>query len=238
MGLDIYNGSVFTNVPISINGEGNFGNFTYSCADNSMYGLITQSTTSETFPFQTTTKLKLGKINPTTGIVTAVSNNEITETVNGSGYSLNAGATVDPNTMTYYFSTTNNVIGVSLLTGLVTSNVTNSFQDGDYFDLMRSVNNCISASALRANPSLPVENFLDRIKTDIFPNPTSEKINILSKQVIKSVAVYTVEGRMIFKKDTNSTQDNIDMTSNNDGIYLVKITDENNSITSKIIIKK
>lgn len=232
MGLDIYNGSVFSNVPITIAGGGSFENFTYSCADNSLYGLITQNTTSETFPFQTTTTLKLGKINPTTGIVTAIS-----DTLYSFGYSLNAGATVDPNTLTYYFSTGNNIIGVSLFTGLVTSNVANSFQDGDYFDLMRSVNNCISATALRANPSLEAEDF-SNIKVSIYPNPTSEKISIVSNQLIKSISIYTIEGKLISEKTTNSNQDKIDMTSYNDGIYIIRITDENNLITSKKIIKK
>jgi hypothetical protein len=58
------------------------------------------------------------------------------------GYSLNAGAAIDPDALIYYYNNGSNLIGVSLITGTVVSVVTLAFEDGMYFDLMRNFENC------------------------------------------------------------------------------------------------
>jgi hypothetical protein len=156
VGLDMYEGDVYSTFPIDFNQGIMFDNFTYSCADTSLYGLIRQNFFSTVIDslnggFETTildsTSMKLGKINTSSGILTEVSQTSI----GIGGYSLNASSAIDPNSMTYYFSSGDNIIGVSMTTGQVTEINSLEFEDGMYFDLMRNFNNCRQATKIRIN---------------------------------------------------------------------------------------
>jgi hypothetical protein len=82
VGLDIYDGSVFSSVPIQVTDGINFDNFTYSCADTALYGLIRQNYFSyeknpidplDSIQVLDSSTIKLGRIDPKTGIVTTIS---------------------------------------------------------------------------------------------------------------------------------------------------------------------
>jgi len=169
IGIDIYDGSIFSNVPfINPNGIA-FDNFTYSCADTSIYGLIRQNYFSANQQFDSSS-IKLGKINPNTGLVTEVSPYSIFS----GGYSLNAGSTIDPDGMIYYFGNGEAIIGVSLITGLVVSNQSYSFENGMYFDLMRNNQNCITARAERfANFATTNAVKNEDENFSVYPNPST-----------------------------------------------------------------
>jgi hypothetical protein len=50
VGLDMYNGSIYSNPTLSFpNGGQNFDNFTYSCADTSLYGLVRSNYYSQVY---------------------------------------------------------------------------------------------------------------------------------------------------------------------------------------------
>lgn len=246
VGLDLYNGSVYSSMPI-INPDGIvFDNFAYSCADTAIYGLVRQNYFSTIqdplFPDIETEVLdsatvRLGKINPATGVVTIISPYSVSQ----GGYSLNAGAAVDPNTLTYYYNNGGNIIGVSLITGLQTSYQPLSFEDGQYFDLMRNVNNCYDAYPKRipTTTSTPEQFLADDVT--LFPNPAQDHFTLVSaKDYGKAdVAIYSVQGGLVSKQTLPlATNTRVDLQGLSNGLYSVLITNANGKIlgNKKLVI--
>ena len=79
------------------------------------------------------------------------------------------------------------------------------------------------------------------IKTTLYPNPTTDKaileIEGLNKKA--DVMVYDLQGRTIktYKLNNNQTELEIDVNSYPKGIYNVKVINESNTITKKLIVK-
>ncbi|MFN5629309.1 MAG: T9SS type A sorting domain-containing protein [Bacteroidota bacterium] len=216
IGIDIYDGSIFSNVPfINPNGIA-FDNFTYSCADTSIYGLIRQNYFSANQQFDSSS-IKLGKINPNTGLVTEVSPYSIFS----GGYSLNAGSTIDPDGMIYYFGNGEAIIGVSLITGLVVSNQSYSFENGMYFDLMRNNQNCITARAERfANFATTNAVKNEDENFSVYPNPSTGIFTFKDTKNLNSVEVYSILGEKILSQTNQKT---INLNGFNKGVYLARV---------------
>lgn len=72
-------------------------------------------------------------------------------------------------------------------------------------------------------------------KTTIFPNPSSDKINFNTTQVIKSCVIYDALGKVIL----NNSNDNhiIDVSKLKSGIYFISLQKENGSIETLKFIK-
>jgi hypothetical protein len=241
IGLDLYNGSIYNSdsvtYPVGFSG---FGNFAYSCFDNTIYGLLSKEFTSLVpDPFDPTnyiyqldsTNLFLGTINPATGQVSCVGVNPIQCSNN---YLMNSGGAIDPATSTYYFNDGEKYIGVSLATGLVQSACVETFEEGEQFILFRNNTNCVGASFIRLNPSLGLMyNSSDIYK--VFPNPTTGTINIQSTdQLIQSIELLTLDGQSIFSESAiNSTTKNLNDLSLMKGIYFLII---NNATIEKVIV--
>lgn len=68
----------------------------------------------------------------------------------------------------------------------------------------------------------------------IFPNPTSDFINVQSVEEISSISVYDLAGREISKHFPQSVNTTIDFSGFNTGIYLVKVDSADTSQTFKI----
>lgn len=240
VGIDLYNGSIYGVASFQYPPNfTQFGNFAYSCANNTIYGLATREyTTLVPDPFSPgnfinqfdSTKLFLGTVDPTTGQVIAVGANPIDCT---NAYVMNSGGAIDPSTMTYFFNDGEKYIGVSLATGLVESSCFETFEDGQQFILFRNNTNCVGASSMRLNPlsteSLSLENF------QLFPNPTTGLLHIQSDEnLIESIQILTINGQCIYQEATvNVNSKTIDTAFLAKGIYYVKI---NNSSIEKIIV--
>ena len=87
--------------------------------------------------------------------------------------------------------------------------------------------------------SLSIDEWNDNTDTVFYPNPFSEQLNINHTKEIKAILIYTLSGKLIYKKDyTNISTKlslNIKLPS---GIYLFKVFDINgNSIIKKTIRK-
>lgn len=240
VGIDLYNGSIYGAATFQYPPNyTQFGNFAYSCENNTIYGLATREyTTLVPDPFSPgnfinqfdSTKLFLGTVNPTTGQVSAVGANPIDCT---NAYLMNSGGAIDPSTMTYYFNDGEKYIGVSLATGLVESSCIETFEDGQQFILFRNNTNCIGATSTRLNP-LTIES-LSFSKYRIFPNPLSAVINIQSDEdLIERIEILAVNGQSIYQESSiNSTNKSIESSFLAKGIYYLKI---NNSTIEKIIV--
>lgn len=232
IGLDMYNGSVYSSVPITIPSGGTyFGNFAYSCADTTLYGLI-----RENLGFGNT-EMHLGKINPATGVVTTISPAPISTTV---GFSVNAGATIDPSTMTYYYSNVSTLVGLSLTTGMIVSQPSYTHDNNcEYFDLMRIESSCYNAqTALRPDPSANISDLeITNDRLEIVPNPATSSIEIQGEVPIERLEIYNATGQLI-KQIDNYTGELIEVSALTTGIYFLKAINENQEISTAKFVKE
>lgn len=76
-------------------------------------------------------------------------------------------------------------------------------------------------------------------KTLIYPNPAEKNVFITNNQThIKSFSLYDINGRLITKKSINSSNHIIDVSQFKEGLYILKISFEDNStLTKQLIIK-
>ena len=89
-------------------------------------------------------------------------------------------------------------------------------------------------------PLLSVEEN-NNVSVRAFPNPTVNELTITSTKNIKSIQVYTVEGKSVFTQSFNNNlqQINIDCSNFVDGIYLYSLSYDNNlSASGKFMVQK
>ena len=90
------------------------------------------------------------------------------------------------------------------------------------------------------NPTQNTTLSLDKIdisRLSIYPNPADDIINLEnSNQQIKSVQVFDLLGKEVYT-DNELSNNQINVSTLNQGIYLLKLNAENVSVTKKIIIK-
>ncbi|WP_396142981.1 LamG-like jellyroll fold domain-containing protein [Flavobacterium sp.] len=142
------------------------------------------------------------------------------------------GALLGTNTIA--FNTLNNGNLFSL--GLTESGGVNYF-NGTVDDL-KIYNYAISdadVTSLFSNNILASENFTSQnLKATIYPNPTSDNFSIEMENEVKSVEIYSIQGQKVL---TSNTKD-MNVSNLSKGMYLVKIEDSNNAVsTQKLIIK-
>lgn len=83
--------------------------------------------------------------------------------------------------------------------------------------------------------SVPENNLNQAIK--IYPNPTSDVVNIKADSTIRSIQVYDVQGRILISKILSEENASVDLSSYSSGIYYLKINSDNGSKTEKLIKK-
>lgn len=243
IGLDLYNGSIYSNATIGTSASEYFDNFTYSCADTALYGLVRKNHISyipnpwipgDSVVHVDSTTIKLGKINPLTGVVTTIS----PIAASHGGYVLNGGAAIDPFTMTYYYSNGSNMIGISMVTGLVTSNLPFLFNGAQHFDMFRNFDNCRFATAIRTNSTISINEINNSGKNILlYPHPAHNSFTIESTNPITSIAIFDLEGKLIIKNISEGQSiSTINISSLSAGIYFVKVTTDKNSATTKKLI--
>ncbi len=243
IGLDLYTGSIYSKSEINIPGGGIFDNFSYSCADNSLYGLVRKNYFSyypdpfnpvDSFAQFDSSVVKLATINVNTGMVTILSPYAVTK----GGYSLNAGSAIDPESLTFYFNPGNSVVGVSLVTGLKTSEQMLSFEKGDYFDLMRNFENCKTAYAKRkssAQTSIQ-EELATSLNVSVYPNPAANFTQVSSAYNLVQIQLFDRNGKLVLCQNPNTKNVNIALSSLPEGVYFLKITTEKGVTTTKKLL--
>lgn len=223
MGIDLYNGSIYTQPLISIpSGGDSFDNFAYSCVDTTMYGLIVDHGVGV---------LSLGKINASTGVVTP-----LPTALNFDNYIMNGGATIDPINLIYYFETMDNnaqiyLVGLSLLDGSIVSNVMLP-PSGTYFDMARIDGDCYGATPSRLNPSLQLEE--STWSLSIAPNPSSDVVTINSNSQIEYLRCYGMDGKTA-REITMDGNNQISIKSFPKGVYMLEVRTANTSRIVKLV---
>ncbi len=84
-----------------------------------------------------------------------------------------------------------------------------------------------------------IDNALSETETiSIYPNPTDGNLNIsVSNGSISNIVVTDISGKVVVEKTVNADQAEIDLSSYNKGIYLVKVVTENDSYIEKVVLK-
>ena len=221
-GLDLYNGTVYSDPVITIPSGGNsFDNFAYSCADTTMYGLIMENGVK-----------CLGKIDATTGVVTP-----LPTLLNLDNYIMNA-ATIDPVNGVYYFETMigNDVVllGISLVDGSIVSSAT--IANGFYFDMFKMDSDCFEAAAMRPNPAASLSSQMS-IDFKVFPNPSHGLFTVKSENEITEISLCDAQGKVIFQDLIKDNSTIISTDNFAPGVYLLKATFSDQTIVKRIVLE-
>jgi Concanavalin A-like lectin/glucanases superfamily/Secretion system C-terminal sorting domain/Purple acid Phosphatase, N-terminal domain len=85
------------------------------------------------------------------------------------------------------------------------------------------------------NSILASQNFNSQnLKATIYPNPASDHFTIEMENELQSVEIYSLQGQKVL----TATDKNVSVSNLSKGMYLVRIEDENNAIsTQKLIVK-
>ena len=238
VGIDLYTGTKYSAVPIQLPSYGIFENIAYSCADTSIYGIsrfnyvtkVYDSLVMDYIEVYDSTTFRLSKINPNTGAVTLISPYNI-----GVGGNLTGGSFIDPNAMVYYFSNGNQIVGISLNTGLITSSVTKTFSGGAFaLDMMRSALNCYDAIAIRIKLETNIEEVNASISQAVlFPNPAQNSIEIKAEASFSHIEILDYKGGLVLIANEKT----IDISNLPSGFYVAKLIADNGAAVMGKFVK-
>jgi hypothetical protein len=107
----------------------------------------------------------------------------------------------------------------------------NSFTKGQV-DLMRSV-----IQNQRVLLSSKQHAFSSNFSVNIYPNPSSNSININTKNVLSAYKIFSVDGRLI-KSEDNFNSKTIELIDFAKGIYLLELSDKTGTTNTSRIIKE
>lgn len=69
----------------------------------------------------------------------------------------------------------------------------------------------------------------------LYPNPTSNVLNIESEGTIQNVSIFNILGQEVIKKSTNESSIRLDVSGLNEGVYVVKSTIDGKVSSTKFI---
>jgi hypothetical protein len=239
IGLDIYTGLVYSDQEITYPEGGMFfDNYTYNCADTTIYGIIRVNTTLPN-------EFYLGKIDPNTGVATRISQQPISYHT----YSINGSSTIDPNNGVYYFAAKstavipaiNVVVGVSLATGAVVfetpMNLPGTAVNSQYFNLMRFPTDCAEAFPARVNPNSGSAGLTNANKSTlkVAPNPFEQQFTVSSDELIQALILRDAQGKVVLQQVANSNQLNVETASLQSGVYFLEVQTASGLQVSKLL---
>lgn len=79
---------------------------------------------------------------------------------------------------------------------------------------------------------------MDINSLQVYPNPAQNQLTLTNDEVITQVNIYSITGQLMLQETLNSTDCNLDISTLNNGIYIVRVTNENNEIESHSVIKR
>tara|TARA_B100000809_G_C15135276_1_gene530283 strand:- start:1323 stop:4040 length:2718 start_codon:yes stop_codon:yes gene_type:complete len=83
--------------------------------------------------------------------------------------------------------------------------------------------------------SIPENNLID-FDLVVFPNPFSNQINVKFNDVISSISIYGIEGKLLYELFLNSKETAIDLSKFNRGSFILKVkTKEGKTATRKLL---
>jgi len=77
---------------------------------------------------------------------------------------------------------------------------------------------------------------VEKSAVTLYPNPSADKFTVSAPEN-SIVAVFSPQGNLISEQKTTSENTEINLANQSSGLYLIKITNDNKSVTRKIILK-
>lgn len=91
-------------------------------------------------------------------------------------------------------------------------------------------------------PTLASETFAKAPEAIVYPIPSKGVFNIDLKTDVKNIKVVDLLGKAIYNEDikesTSSTTKKVDLSSFNDGVYMINVSNENGTSTYKVVLEK
>ena len=118
-----------------------------------------------------------------------------------------------------------------------------SCADGQYNDRLMpalTANTTLCAIFASCDPCQNPTGVEDNIQEiiNIYPNPTSDLLNINSSVEIKEVYIYDVLGKRVLVKNMNNNINVLNVESLIDGVYFIKVDMKNNTTSTLRFVKK
>ncbi len=149
------------------------------------------------------------------------------------GFDANFGQDLewDPATGTMFMTAFNNTVGFGELrtVDLATGNTTlvGAINDG--------VGSQISWASIANDGSLSIDNPEQTIGFTFYPNPARQSITLSATTLIDNVTIFNVLGQKVLQNDLNATTGQLPIDSLKNGLYLMQISSNNQSITKRFI---
>jgi len=144
--------------------------------------------------------------------------------VKGEGEITFTGANLFDDVNIYLFDkVTGDVVDMKIFQSYTFSNEEKEFTDR--FNIIVKKNNSIVASS----------NAITELS--IFPNPTKDRINVMSNDGFDKVEVYNTLGELVISKEAMTNNVSIDMSDLNTGVYFVKIFNNANVVAVEMTQK-
>jgi beta-glucanase (GH16 family) len=84
---------------------------------------------------------------------------------------------------------------------------------------------------------LSTKRFTGNTEVRMYPNPTTNFVNISSDVAIEAIEMYNVLGKKVHQAKTNSNTLNLDVSTFAKGLYILKFKVNNGTIIKKLIVK-
>jgi hypothetical protein len=80
---------------------------------------------------------------------------------------------------------------------------------------------------------------IEKLTASVYPNPTNGIVNISLKEgSLLKIELFSMTGKLLFKKNLNSETYTLDMSDYSSGLYHMKVFNQNNDIVNTKILKE
>ncbi len=138
----------------------------------------------------------------------------------------------------YSFDLTVNTVNLVFNEGLSSGDQTGDvigIEDSTCFEYTGSN---MEPNAVDCGADVAVDNTYVQNSVILYPNPAENQFTVTASENISSLRVYNIAGQCVYSSANNSTSVNVNVSSWSQGLYLVRVTDVNNNITTAKFSKK
>ncbi|MFC4635533.1 T9SS type A sorting domain-containing protein [Dokdonia ponticola] len=218
LSVDITTGTVVHDPVVDTSEFAYFNNLFFNAADRKLYAIGRNSTPAELF---------LTQIDPITGDVITISPTSLGESL------ALEGSALDPISGIYYFKRPNpiSMVGVDVITGEEVSETPFDFtqSNGAFFGHYYFGGETAQL--------LATDEFLIETDVTIFPNPTSDILQVDGNNISR-IQVYAFTGQELVNSDyTNEERIQLDVSAYPEGVYFLKVFNNNQASSTLKFIK-
>jgi hypothetical protein len=144
---------------------------------------------------------------------------------------------VPGSTLNSIIITGTNIQWYSSLTSSTPLADTTSLVDGTTYYASQTLNGCEGPRlAITVTVQLGVSDF-NTVKISYSPNPVTNFLDVKSNEILKSVSIINALGQIVFSKNFNNTDLQLDLSDLSAGSYFVKVQSNEKQNTFKILKK-